>query len=289
MSKGTGNLKSFNYLENGEVTFSVFDTVKTVPKLDVGSYKVGMVSNGNGSYRLEIKLDTDIETIKTHSFPDKEKLDNLFKSFFNKKVYKKINDLGFFHKVGFLLYGKEGTGKSTIIKSYCQQAVDKYNAIVLYIDFHNGTTAQWDFVRKLRAIQKNPIIVVIEEIDSVLKNNSMAESNLKKYFDGNESIDNCVIIGTTNYIDLIPDALKNRPSRFKYCLSIGGLDSESDIFDILTTMLGDICTPTEIVDFARDLKGSTLDVVKQFGIDKIMDIDSYGLNAVRSMGFTRSK
>ena len=35
MSKGTGNLKSFNYLENGKVTFSVFDTVKTVPKLDI--------------------------------------------------------------------------------------------------------------------------------------------------------------------------------------------------------------------------------------------------------------
>lgn len=282
MSVNTSDLKSFHYLENGEISFSVFDTIKTTSKLDVGTYKVAYVSSPTGG-KLEVKVDTDTETVKMSSFKEKHQLDNLFKSFFNKKVAKRINDLGFYHKVGVLLYGKQGTGKSTIIKNYCKLAIEKHNAIVLYIDMTRGTLAQWDFVRKIRAIQKNPIIVVIEEMDGALQE-SGTESAFKSYFDGNESIDNCIIFGTTNYIDKIPKALKNRPSRFKYCLEINGIENESDVYDIMINMIGDIFEPTEIVDFARELAGSTLDEIKHFCVDKIMDIDSYKIT--KKIGFT---
>lgn len=287
MSINTSDLKSFHYLENGEVSFSIFDTVKTVSKLDVGIYKIAYINTPQGG-KLEIKIDTDIETIKTHDFPDKKKIDDLFKSFFNKRVYKKIRDLGFYHKVGVLLYGRQGTGKSTIFKNYCQSAIDKHNAIVMYIDFNNGTVAQCDFVRKVRAIQKNPIIIVIEEMDGPLGTHTSVESAFKRYFDGNESIDNCIILATTNYIDKIPDAIKKRPSRFKYCLEIKGITTESEVYDILLPMIGDIYSPTDIVDFSRDLVGETLDTIKQFGIDKIMAIDSYS-NRKQAIGFRIEK
>ena len=282
MSVNTSDLKSFHYLENGEISFSVFDTIKTTSKLDVGTYKVAYVSSPTGG-RLEVKIDADTETVKMSNFKEKHQLDSLFKSFFNKKVAKRVNELGFYHKVGVLLYGKQGTGKSTIIKNYCKLAIEKHNAIVLYVDMCRGTFAQWDFVRKIRAIQKNPIIVVIEEMDGVLVENG-TESAFKSYFDGNESIDNCIIFGTTNYIDRIPSALKDRPSRFKYCLEVNGIDSESDIYNIMINMIGDIFEPTQVVDFARELVGSTLDEIKQFCIDKIMDIDSY--KVTKKIGFT---
>ena len=147
-----------------------------------------------------------------------------------------------------------------------------------------GTVAQWDFVRKIRAIQKNPIIVVIEEMDGALAEGNSTESAFKSYFDGNESIDNCIIFGTTNYIDKIPTALKDRPSRFKYCLEINGIEDESDVYDIMMNMIGDIFEPTEVVDYARELVNSTLDEIKQFCIDKIMDIDSY--KVTKKIGFT---
>jgi SpoVK/Ycf46/Vps4 family AAA+-type ATPase len=284
MSANTSHLKSFHYLENGEINFSVFDTIKTTSKLDVGTYKVAWVSLPTGGNKLEVKIDTDIETVKMSNFKDKKKLDELFKSFFNKKVAKRINELGFYHKVGVLLYGKQGTGKSTIIKNYCQYAIAKHNAIVLYVNMTRGTVAQWDFVRKIRAIQKNPIIVVIEEMDGALAEGNSTESAFKSYFDGNESIDNCIIFGTTNYIDKIPTALKDRPSRFKYCLEINGIEDESDVYDIMMNMIGDIFEPTEVVDYARELVNSTLDEIKQFCIDKIMDIDSY--KVTKKIGFT---
>jgi hypothetical protein len=40
-------------------------------------------------------------------------------------------------------------------------------------------------------------------------------------------------------------------------------------------MIGDMFTDSEINSFASDLKGSTLDLIKQFSIDKIMDLSHY--------------
>lgn len=278
----TSDLKSFHYLENGEISFSILDTVKTVKKLDCGVYNMQVLQTNQGQ-KLEVKIIPDIETVKTYNFPDKEKLNDLFKAFFDKKVITKMRTLGFNHKVGVLLHGKEGTGKSTIIKTYYTQLINKHKCVVFYVNGHYGFNMMWDFVIKIRAVQNNPIVVVFEEMDNLIGHGY--ESELKKCFDGNESIDNCLLFGTTNYIDKIPDALKKRPSRFKYCLEIEGIDNEKDIYDILQNLIGDIFEPTEIVDFSRELVGSTLDVIKQFGFDKIMDLNSYSQKTHKKIGF----
>lgn len=281
----TSDLKSFNYLENGDVTFSVFDTVKTVNKLDSGIYIASYIQTGTGG-QLNIKIDSDTESVQTHNFSDKEKLDNFFISFFNKDVIKKMLELGFNHKAGILFYGKEGTGKSTIIKNYVKQIVEKHNAIVIYIEGINGITAQWEFVSKIRAIQDNPIIVVFEEIDILITRG--LEGKLKTCLDGKDSINNCLCFGTTNYINNIPNALKDRPSRFKYSLNIEGLSDEKDIYLILENMIGHIHNPSDIIEFASELNGSTLDVIKQFCIDKIMEIKTHKPNK-KKMGFNTEK
>jgi SpoVK/Ycf46/Vps4 family AAA+-type ATPase len=287
MSVNTSDLKSFHYLENGEVTFSVFDTVKTIPKLEVGTYKVSWITSQQGG-KLEIKVETGSEDVELFEHDHKEKLDNVFNGFFDKNVRKKIKNLGFYHKLGIILYGKQGTGKSTIIKNYCAEAIKKNNAIVMYINFTNGTTAQWDFVRKVRAIQDNPIIIVIEEIDEPLKNGGV-EGCFKRYFDGNESIDDCIILASTNYINDIPKALKDRPSRFKYCLEVKGISDEKIIYDILNSMIGDTHASTDIIEYARKLVDSTLDEIKQFGLDKIMDISTYSTKNTTNIGFVTNK
>lgn len=284
MSVNTSDLKSFHYLENGEVTFSVFDTVKTIPKLEVGIYKVSYVITPQGAGKLEVKIETGSEKVELFEYEHKEMLDKLFNGFFDKTVRKKIKKLGFYHKLGILFHGKQGTGKSTIIKKYCNDSIKNNKAIVMYINFANGTAQQWDFVRKVRAIQDNPIIVVIEEIDEPLRSNGV-EGCFKRYFDGNESIDDCIILASTNYINDIPKALKDRPSRFKYCLEVKGVSNEKIIYDILNSMIGDTHASSDIIDYARNLVDSTLDEIKQFGLDKIMDIQSYNVNNKKIIGF----
>jgi SpoVK/Ycf46/Vps4 family AAA+-type ATPase len=278
----SSEFKSFNYLENGEVLFSIFETKKSTKKLDSGFYDVWYESYPKSS--IIIKQLNIEEEIKIHEFPDKEKLDTLFKSFFDEKVLNSITRLGFLHKTGVLLYGKEGTGKSTIFKHYANKAVINNNAIVFYVRREFINTC-WSFIQDIRSIQDNPIVVIFEEVERHIKWESN-EGVIKTILDGNLSINNCVFLASTNYIDEIPSAIKNRPSRFKYVLDIEGIQDESEVERILTTMIGDMFTAEEIKLFANDLKGHTLDNIKQFAMDKLMDLKTYKKEN-KKIGFIR--
>lgn len=279
-TNNTTDLKSFHYLENGDISFSMLDTIKTTKKLDSGVYLLDYI--GHPQYTVILKTTSDKETVKMYDFDERAVLEGLFDVFFDENVVNKMGSLGFNHKAGILLYGKEGTGKTTIIKHYANKIVDEHGALVFYLSNASYLKDIWNFVVNVRAIQDNPIVIVMEEIDTFLHDRK--EGYLKVMFDGHESIDNCLFMATTNYIDSIPEAMKNRPSRFKYVMPIEGINKEEVIFDILSSMVGDMFEPTEIVDFARELKGSTLDFIKQFGLDKIMNLDSYKKNK-KTIGF----
>jgi len=269
----TTDLKSFNYLESGEITFSNISTTKTVNKLDAGSYIITYLDYPHN--KVSLTQDTDAETNKLHSYPDKEKIDKLFKEFFNPTIKDTIKKLGFYHKIGILLHGVEGTGKSTIIKHYSRGAILEHGAVVFHIKridhmfFHC-----WDFIRNIRRVQDNPIIVIFEEFDAWL-NAIGNESYLKTVLDGHMSIDNCIFFASTNYLDRIPEAIKNRQSRFKYSLNIEGISKEEEVCEILQSMIGDLFSENDIKTFAKDLKGLTLDNIKQFSIDKIMNLETF--------------
>jgi SpoVK/Ycf46/Vps4 family AAA+-type ATPase len=225
------------------------------------------------------------ETVAIHQFSDKPKLDSLFLSFFDERIKKAVKRIGFNHKVGVLLYGKEGTGKSTILKYYAEKAVNEQQAIVFYLS-KEYISYCWEFVEKIRKIQDNPIIIIFDEVDQHIRNNSSDnESLIKTILDGNSSIDNCIFLAATNYLDKIPEAIKNRPSRFKYVLDIEGIQHQDEIIAILTPMITDLFTTDEISAFAVSLIGQTLDFIKQFALDKIMDLKTYKHNSRKTIGF----
>jgi len=281
----TSDLKSFNYLENGEISFSMFDTIKTNKCLDAGFYDITYLESYPEG-RVVLNVNKNTETVKIHNFPEREKIDNLFDSFFNETVVEKISLLGFYHKTGILLFGKEGTGKSTIIKYYSSLAISKKHAIVFHMNCYSPSMSKcWDFIVKIRKIQNNPIVVIFEEFDEHIKNRN--DAVLKTILDGNLSIDNCMFMATTNHISEIPEAIKNRPSRFKYVLNIEGLHDKNDIYIIVEKMIGDLFSKEDIDTFVNELIGQPLDFIKQFCIDKIMKLNSYTHNKKKQVGFKK--
>lgn len=183
------------------------------------------------------------------------------------------------------MYGKEGTGKSTILKHYYNRAILENETIVFHMNCATKEISKcWDFVTNIRKIQKNPIIIIFEEIDQQIRNGN--EAFLKTILGGNMSIDNCIFMGTTNYIETIPEAMKNRPSRFKYTLNIEGVQNKADVYILIQKMLDDLFTNDELDIFAEELIGQTLDYIRQFCIDKIMDIKSYN-KTKKQIGFQR--
>ena len=57
-----------------------------------------------------------------------------------------------------------------------------------------------------------PCVLVLEDLDSLINNNN--RSFFLNQLDGLESNDGLLVIGTTNHLENIDPALRNRPSRF---------------------------------------------------------------------------
>lgn len=279
--KKTLDLKSFQYLENGDVLYSALDTIKCTKTLDSGIYNI--TNSGYPNYAAVVTSANLSESVKIHNFPDKERIDLILSKFMDKDIKEKVTAAGFLHKLGILMYGAEGTGKSTIIKYFFSEYIKTHSAIVFYFNTYINIAKTWDFIMAVRQTQDNPIFIIFEEFDSHLLEKGN-ESILKSFIDGNLSIDNCIFFATTNYIDEIPDAIKNRPSRFKYSFKIEGIQDKNDVISIVRKILSDTFTSEEISEFSKSLTGSSIDTIKQFCLDKIMNIETIS-NTKNKIGF----
>jgi SpoVK/Ycf46/Vps4 family AAA+-type ATPase len=277
----TSTLKSFHYSETGEVEYSMLETVKTTRSLDPGLYQVNYIEHPE--YRVTLKQDTDAENLPIHSFPDKEKIEALLAAFFSPAVAKRIRLLTFRHKTGVLFYGKEGTGKSTIIRHYTSHLIETQKAVAFRVLTTNSRLQDvWNFVVQIRAAQNNPLVIIFDEFDEQMKDNT---AYLKMMLDGPLSIDNCIFFASTNYLELIPETLRERPSRFRYVLNIEGIQSEAEIAIIVGSILGNDIQEPELSRIANEMKGATLDQIKQYCLDRIMRLRRY--DSQKKIGFVK--
>lgn len=139
------------------------------------------------------------------------------------------------HKIGVFLYGKAGTGKSTIAKAISSMFE---NAPILTID-PNNIMNSINGILKMRKRYNGVMIVLIEDFDMYFKSREEIENvqldiEQKKKKDNNQnavfqlldgiySTDNTIYIATTNYKDRIDPALI-RYGRFD-------IQEELDYFD----------------------------------------------------------
>ncbi|WP_455717679.1 AAA family ATPase, partial [Anaerosporobacter sp.] len=139
------------------------------------------------------------------------------------------------HKIGVFLYGKPGTGKSTVAKAISSMF---NNAPILTID-PNNIMSSVNGILKMRKKYEGTIIVLIEDFDMYFKSREeldgcQLDNEQKKKKDNNQnaifqlldgiySTDNTIYIATTNYKDRIDSALI-RHGRFD-------IQEELDYFD----------------------------------------------------------
>ena len=144
------------------------------------------------------------------------------------------------HKLGILLYGKPGTGKTTLAL-----AIASYLGYRLMIIKANELTKQ--VVNDINGCSQ--IVLLFEEIDCTLtsrleddkqvSDNKTTKSeddlfksmgintlgNLLQLIDGINSPTDCIIIGTTNFKDNLDEALI-RKGRFDYQFELGDINEE---------------------------------------------------------------
>ncbi len=146
-----------------------------------------------------------------------------------------------FHRLGIdppkgvLLHGPPGTGKTLLARAVANEADAEFFSIAgpEIMGRHYGESEE-----RLRQVfqeaqQKAPSIVFIDEIDSIAPKRSEVTGELERrvvaqlltLMDGLESRQNVVVIGATNRVNAIDEALR-RPGRFDREIVIGVPDQQ---------------------------------------------------------------
>lgn len=193
---------------------------------------------------------------------DTKEIDRIF-SPASLRIHKAMGNAA---KVGFLLYGPQGTGKSTAMYSVAMTLIEKYNATVIEVDDHDDLRATYRHIKNLRKLEPTMLAVVLmDECEEPMK---FKEKDMKLLLDSKDTPTNLIFIGATNYIEKIPPTIKDRPSRIKHlfdCKSIN--EDEVIVYTILSDMNkelepGDQLTDGAIKEVTKAAVGKTIDEIK---------------------------
>lgn len=153
---------------------------------------------------------------------------NKFFSDKNKTIHQELN---LKQKMGILLYGKQGTGKTTTCLAFSRKMVETMNARVFTVCNFEEFMFVVSFLKEAKKINDFFSIIIFDECEHSMYKH---EATMKQILDSGESIDNNLFLFTTNYIDDIPEAIKNRPSRIKFCNEIKAFTDEVDVFSVVS-------------------------------------------------------
>lgn len=193
----------------GSKSFKAFSVTHT--KLPPGCYTITEDRNDGSPLFIEKTLKTD--TILRF----KDGLSNTFlkeiDDFWDKEEAFKQN--GFLHRRGYLLYGTQGTGKSSIVWQVAKDVVDR-GGIVFVCDVPRFFTKGLSVFRDVES--KRPIVCVFEDIDAII--GKFGESEILSLLDGDSQIDRVINIATTNYPEKLDKRIVSRPRRFDRVMKI---------------------------------------------------------------------
>ncbi|HJM01097.1 MAG TPA: CDC48 family AAA ATPase [Nitrosopumilus sp.] len=148
---------------------------------------------------------------------------------------------------GVLLYGPPGTGKTLIAKALAKMTESNFISIkgpeLLSKWVGESEKGVREIFRKAR--QAAPCIIFLDEVDALVPRRGSGNSDshvtenivsqILTEIDGLEELHNVLIIGATNRLDIVDEALL-RPGRFDRIIEVGNPDSKGrkHIFEIHT-------------------------------------------------------
>jgi len=134
-------------------------------------------------------------------------------------------------KRGIILHGPPGTGKTQVCKALASTSLGYSVLYVLPKDFDSQSGGVSRIAKMAQDLA--PCLMIIEDIDFVAKDRALGNAGvvieLMNYLDGLEEFGDIVTFGTTNHLDVLEDAIKNRPGRFDRIIEIGKPEQDERI------------------------------------------------------------
>lgn len=193
------------WLDSGDC-YTPATTLKPVPKLPNGVYKMICTTEGYRATKVPINSDELYTFSEGYTSTILKEVEEFWKRI---DLYKKYN---ISQRRGILLEGPPGSGKSSVITLLIQQLVND-DGIVFLVNTPNDFNVLNDtikhIVRKVEPTRR--IITIIEDVDKLIDNLG-TDATLLDFMDGKNSIDNHLIILTSNNTSNLSPALL-RPSR----------------------------------------------------------------------------
>jgi hypothetical protein len=211
-SEDGNNLKFSNIAEKTVAKYMYLDTdIIGIAKATISKLKPGIYRGAYKNYDWQLLRDKVVS-------------DNIIiTSQTSKKIVSQINEFwlmgdvfknnGLLHKRGFLLTGKPGSGKSSIITAVISDAIE--NDCVVFIPSPREVGEDFtSCMKKIKIVEPDKkALVILEDFESFLENSS-AKSKWLNILDGAEGFDNIVFLATSNYPEEIDQRFTTRPSRF---------------------------------------------------------------------------
>jgi SpoVK/Ycf46/Vps4 family AAA+-type ATPase len=189
----------------------------TVPGLKAGYYRPNTTGGMMPQLIIEpVSLVTD-DLIVLADFPVEHVVNGIKKFWDMAQVYKRN---GLIHKRGYLMEGPPGTGKTSISNLIAKFFVEN-NGVVFYGGADNiASGSMQEAIKQFREIQKNPLLIVVEEFDTVMLKQPWKDA-MMQLMDGANQIDNVVYLLATNFIEKIDQRFTKRPSRVDEIIHVG--------------------------------------------------------------------
>jgi len=187
---------------------------------------------------------------------------------------------------GILLYGPPGVGKTHLTRAIANEI----GAHFLYINgpeivssVHGGTEANLRHIFE-EAMEHSPSVVLIDELDAIApqREDVGAQADLRmgtqllSLLDGLISMEDVIVIGTTNRVNAVDVALR-RPGRFDREIYIGPPDADSRLA-ILHVHTRRVPLTEEAIEYLPEVAHLTHGYV---GADLMELVRRAGLNALR--------
>lgn len=246
--RGMGLISAYHRDDN--ISKQIIKDINTYAKKTncISGAKIRDVNMTDGSF-------TEIAVSPNYTW-DNYYYEDSVKELFDLEVFGFLSDLEHYRSVGInkrglMLYGRPGTGKTTIGYLVCQNAVDN-TVIWITPEILRGNAGSVNLLYKL-ADYVTPAVVILEDLDLFAEDregvtDSLRLGALMNILDGVNSIKDTITIATTNRIGLIEQALSNRPGRFDRKIEIDSLN-DSLRKRMLNKRLEGFDTTTNLVDY----------------------------------------
>lgn len=227
-------------------------TGKTADVLQSGVYECCTRMDGT-PYLLKQEVSVD-KLIDLPDDPTTEVLDHIT-DFWSRE--NKFEELGFVYKRGILLYGPQGSGKSSTIFRLMKQIIAS-DGIALIVNSPYAAISCINLIREIEPDRK--LVVLMEDVDDIVY--CYGDRTLTNLLDGSENVNRVVFVATTNYPERLPPRLLQRPSRFDIVKYIG-MPTLAARLKYIKTVLKGKASPSIIENLADKTEEMSIAQIKE--------------------------